>query len=310
MPRTRVEPATYMGTDCRRITDGRLELIATAGFGPRLIRFGFAGGDNILGECPDAVVQTSLGPWRPRGGHRLWAAPESMPRSYAPDDLPVECVAERDGLLLRQTVDGAGIEKELRVALGPEGVRVVHRLTNRGPEAFDAAAWALTIMSGGGTALIPQEPYRSWDDCFLPARPLILWHYTNLQDPRWRLGPRFIRLKSDPALASPQKIGAGNKQGWAAYAKGSTVFVKRFARLTSAAYPHHGSNNEAYTAGSFLELETLGPVRRLEPGEALEHEERWGLFEGFVLDEDDDALQARLAPLVDRVPAVIERTAP
>ena len=36
--------------------------------------------------------------------------------------------------------------------------------------------------------------------------------------------------------------------------------------------PDHGVNTEAYTAGTFIELETLGPIATLEPGSSADHE--------------------------------------
>ena len=36
-------------------------------------------------------------------------------------------------------------------------------------------------------------------------------------------------------------------------------------------------NNEVYTAGGFVEVETLSPLKMLEPGEAIEYEETWEL---------------------------------
>ncbi len=41
----------YRGwSNCHRVTNGRVELIATGDVGPRIIRFGFTGGANLFGE--------------------------------------------------------------------------------------------------------------------------------------------------------------------------------------------------------------------------------------------------------------------
>ncbi|HLL72874.1 MAG TPA: hypothetical protein VK363_15635, partial [Pyrinomonadaceae bacterium] len=164
--------------------------------------------------------------------------------------------------------------------------------------AIEAAPWALTIMRGGGTAIFPQEPYISWDDYLLPARPLVLWHYTNLADARWAIGKKFIRLTTDATANHPQKIGMLNKQGWAAYLYGATLFVKRFAYREGANYPDYGCNCETYTAGDFIEVESLAPLQRLEPGESAEHLERWSLFAGAEASADEAELEAALNPLL------------
>ena len=180
------------------------------------------------------------------------------------------------------------------------GVTVHHKITNQGLWAIDAAPWALSVMSGGGRVIIPQEPYRSHDDYLLPARPMVLWHYTDLSDPRFTLGKKYVQLRTDAKLAEPQKLGVADKQGWAVYAKmksregrgasktvhhtaercDEVVFIKRFGFVDGAAYPDGGCNCETYTAATFIELESLGPMVRLEPGGLAEHVERWSLFEG------------------------------
>ncbi len=74
-----------------------------------------------------------------------------------------------------------------------------------------------------------------------------------------------------------QKIGVLNKQGWAKYLAGDLEFVKRFDFIENAAYPDMNSNTELYTAGSFVEIETLAPLQRLAPNASTEHIEHWQL---------------------------------
>lgn len=282
--------------NCYRLSNGTIELVFTTDVGPRVVRYGFADGENVLGECPEASVKTVLGEWKPWGGHRLWAAPEASPRSYAPDNMRVEFESEGTrGVRLRPPVEAAtGIQKELHITLDEagSGVRLLHRLTNRGLWEIEVAPWALTIMRGGGEAIIPQEPYGAHPEHLLPARRVVLWHYTDLSDPRFTLGRRFVRLRSDATLTGPQKIGIENKQGWAAYRLGSLLFVKRFEYLGGAPYPDDGCNNEVFTAGSFIEVESLASLARLQPGASVEHEERWHLFEGFDAGADEESLDA------------------
>jgi hypothetical protein len=55
---------------------------------------------------------------------------------------------------------------------------------------------------------------------------------------------------------------------------------------------------ETYTAGTFVELETLGPLVPVEAGAAATHEERWFLFKDVADAPDDATLERSLAPLV------------
>jgi hypothetical protein len=294
-----VEKVEYLGLpDCYKLSNGAVELIVTTNVGPRIVRYAFCNDENILGEVPDAVVETELGEWRPVGGHRLWTAPEGNPRSYAPDSDAVTFEIEGSNLirLTAQTEAATGIQKEMTVMLDAEGtgVSVHHKITNRNLWAIETAPWALTIMKDGGEAIFPQEPYRAWSEYLLPARPLVLWHYTDLSDPRWTFSQKYIRLRSDEKLIEPQKMGLLNKQGWAAYLRQQTLFVKRAGYTEGATYPDYGCNFETYTAGAFIEVESLAPLQRLEPGASAEHTERWSLFQDINIGTTEESFDTAL----------------
>jgi hypothetical protein len=297
---TIVSKTTWRGAEALQISNGTVELVVTTGLGPRVIRYAFVGGDNILAELPGggAGTATPWGTWLPRGGHRLWVAPEAMPGSYAPDNGPVRVERNGDTIRFIQPADASGVEKEIAVTLAAAGtdVRLQHRLTNRGPFAIDAAAWALTIMRGGGMVVIPNEPYASHDDALQPVRAMTAWAYTDMSDPRWTFGPRCIRLRTDAARAGSQKIGVANRQGWAGYVREGLFFVKRYDWKEGARYPDFGVNTETYTAADFIELETLGTLQLLQPGASTEHEERWTLSKVQLPDGHvpDDALEQAL----------------
>jgi hypothetical protein len=127
---------------------------------------------------------------------------------------------------------------------------------------------------------------------------MALWHYTNLNDPRWNIGSRYIRLRTDSALHDPQKIGIMNKRGWGGYHRGGTLFIKRFAYREGARYPDYGCNNETYTAGDFMELETLAPLQFLEPGGTAEHTERWQLHAGIDLGDDEESIASIIEKII------------
>lgn len=269
--------------NCLRLSNSEVELVVTTDVGPRIIFYGFKNGENILGEHFDAKVETTLGEFKPYGGHRLWIAPEHMPNSYAPDNIPVEAEIDekKNAVRLVQAVETVTkTRKEIKITLDEtgSGAAVEHLLTNCGESEIEVAAWALTIMRGGGVCEVPNEPFAAYGaETLLPIRNLTVWSYTDFTDPRWRLGKEFIRLKVDSQLTEPQKIGVLNKQGWAAYDHGDTRFIKWFEYIEGAVYPDMNSNTELYTAGDFVEIESLAPLCVLAPGDSTTHAERWEL---------------------------------
>jgi hypothetical protein len=285
---------------CIRLSNAKIELVATTDVGPRVIRLAFIGGKNLFKEWPDQLGKTGGEEWRIYGGHRLWHAPEVKPRTYAPDNDPVTAKWDGRTLRLTQPVEKmTGMQKEIEVTLDPDQARVtvLHRLINHGPWDVETAPWALTVCQGPGRAIIPQEPYISHDDKVLAARTMTLWNYTDMHDPRYTWGTKYVQLRSDPANAVSQKIGFQNTRGWAAFYRDGELFVKRFAYEPTAVYPDSGCNTEVYTSADMLEFETLGPLTPIPPGGSAVHTEVWSL-DRVTLGEEDAALDEKLPALV------------
>lgn len=295
-----IERVEYAGwPNCYRLTDGRLEVIATSDVGPRLIHFSLVGEENVFGGLSEQYGLTGGDEWRLYGGHRFWHAPEAMPRSYYPDNEPVSVQTEGDTLVLRPPLEKTtGIQKILRVSLVDGHVEVAHTLRNEGLWTIQLAPWALSVMALNGVAIIPQ-PQAPDPTALLPNRTIMLWPYTDMADPRWHWGTRFVTLRQDPNAAGPTKFGISATDGWAAYWLDGRVFLKRFDILEGAEYPDNGCTVESYTNERFLELETLGPLVWLEPGAETTHVERWYLFSGVDLDpSDEESIAAAMSSLV------------
>lgn len=287
-----------------RIGNEHLELILSTDFGPRVLACAPRGGDNLFGVVPpsEQAKPTIYGePWHIYGGHRLWRAPEHAETTYVPDNNPVDVTREPRGVVLtrRAGPNEDGLEKSLRVTLQDDAprARVEHRLTNRSEATMPVAVWALTVMKQGGQAILPNAAHVPHPVGLLPVRPLVLWPYSWLGDPRFTFGRRYLRVRHDPAAREPQKIGLFNERGWAAYATGSALFVKRFPGQPGR-YADLGCNNEVFVDGVILELESLGPLVDLDPGATISHEETWHVFTGVRVPDDDEAAAAVLEPLL------------
>ena len=85
-----------------------------------------------------------------------------------------------------------------------------------------------------------------------------------------------------------------NKVGWAAYARQGLLFVKRIpvqsdGRVHRPWLEHRG----LYREHACFEVESLGPLVTLKPGQTAMHKERWFLFAGVTIPKDDAALRKR-----------------
>src|ERR1700704_1607612 len=86
----KIEKTEYQGwLNCYRVSNGEIELIVTGDVGPRVIRFGFVGGQNLFKEFADQLGRSGEEKFQLRGGDRVWKAPEDPVATWAPDNVPV-----------------------------------------------------------------------------------------------------------------------------------------------------------------------------------------------------------------------------
>src|SRR5258708_5262120 len=132
--RVTIEPLSWGGwPNCYRISNGEIEAILTGDVGPRVISFGFVGSRNLFLVRPEELGGTAEPDFKLRGGHRIWTAPEEVPRTYHPDNLPVEIRME--GAAITATAPrepGTGLRKEIEFRMAGVGARalVTHRISN------------------------------------------------------------------------------------------------------------------------------------------------------------------------------------
>jgi len=297
-----MEKIEYKGwKNCYRLANGQIELIVTGDVGPRIIRFGFVGGENEFKEYKDMLGKTGGDEWRIYGGHRFWHAPENIPRTYFPDNVPVE-VKEQSGFVrvLQPLETTTGIQKEIDIALDPKEayVKVTHRLRNKNLWAVELAPWGLSVMDAGGKIIIPLPPRQTHEQNLLPVNMMTMWGYTDFSDPRWTLCPKYIMLSQDPNAKGPQKVGLSVPDGWVAHFRKGNLFVKKVAYQRGACYPDWGCSVETFTNADMLEAETVGPMVKLQPGAIVEHVEHWSLFKGLTEPMNDADVDGNILPKV------------
>ncbi len=292
-----------------KLSNGTVELIVLADVGPRIIFYGFCNGENELHEVDRDAGLSGGCDFRLYGGHRLWVSPE-VERTYFPDNVPV--TVSQQGTVTRFTAPpedaalGTHLQKEMEIELAATGshVHVTHRISNHDRCPTQLAPWAPTMMKAGGRAILPLSLRVAMDkDHYQPVGVFGLWSYTDFADPRWVLGTRFIQLRQLPAHPGrfqEQMGGISNSSGWGAYYRNEHLFLKRAVVIHGAQYPDFGCNFEVFTNADFLELETLGPMIELQPGEAVEHVEHWWLFGNVPGGENDAWIDAAVVPLVKK----------
>lgn len=283
-----MQMTNFLDFDCVSLSNNWLNLLVTQSVGPRIICLRLHGEDNPFANLPDFVTIRPDGKaYHFYGGHRLWHAPEHMLRTYILDDSPVDIIPTQNGLSVIQPPEPeTGIQKSMSIELveNRPQIHVTHELTNLGSWAVECAPWAITQLKTGGVAILPQNGESAG---LLPNRALALWPYTDMASPNVHWGSRYIWINAQ--MTSPLKIGFANPRGWMAYWLNGSLFVKRARYEAGMAYYDFGSSSECYCNDQFLELETLAPIRTVQPGTSVSHVETWELYkkEACPCDEQD-----------------------
>lgn len=299
----KVTKTEYKGwQNCYRVSNGEVELIVTGDVGPRVIRFGFVGGQNLFKEYADQLGKSGEEKFQLRGGSRVWKAPEDPIATWAPDNVAVEIIPTATGLIARAPVEPlSSLQKEIEVSMAPSGsdVTVKHRITNRSLYTLEFSPWTLTMMAQGGVAISGFPPRGKHPVNLEATNPLVMWAYTNLADKRLTFTRKYLLLRQDPGNSEAEKLGTFNPDTWAAYLLNGEVFLKRTQADASKTYPDFGCSFETFTNNEFLEIETLGPMTKVAPGKTVEHVEHWSLHRNVKLSEfTDAAIDQALLPLL------------
>jgi hypothetical protein len=293
-----------------KLANDYVELIVTLEVGPRIISYRPLNGHNVFKLVEEEAGRSNEKEWRIRGGHRFWLGPEDFGSkeslTYALDNSEVAHAIKNPHSVAvsHLTNSPAIVRREMVISLdraGP-GVMVEHRLTNESEASLAAAPWALSVMAPGGYAVIPQPRLGTHPTDYAPNRTIVAWPFTDLADERLRLGRRTIVLTQKEG--SPIKFGLRHTAGWAAYFCRGHLFVKSVPYIDGEIYPDLGSNFEAFANAELLELETLGPLKQLAPGETLLHNESWVVFSNVVAPglDDEEAFLEWVKPYTSQLP--------
>ncbi len=278
------------GRATRRIETEHLWLEFLSEGGPRVVGFGLCGQRNVFAETPDASWDSGFGTFELVGGHRLWFAPESSACSF-PDSTGLTIEAIDGGVRLIGAPESAGgIQKTIELApgagagtgagagagtgagAGAARVRVRHVIENVGRAAIELAPWPVTQVRLGGVARV-ELPGFSRDSA--PSQLIAMWPYSSWSDPRLSIRDGELIVRGQPG--EPFKIGCFNTTGRVAYELDGVRFTKTYAPAAGLPHADLGVNLEIYVDGRTVELESLGPLVKLHPGERTSWTEDWEL---------------------------------
>ena len=268
---------------CAKLSKGGKTILVTVDVGPRVIFYGYDGGENIFYEDSEDLINkggeffdTNLkgkGIWHIYGGHRLWKCPEYLD-TYYPDNSPVQIVEDKDSVTFISEIEiTTCLQKSIKITMDGDGNAILeHKFVNKGESATSQIAlWGLSVMDKGAKAYIPMS---AEDTGLLPNRNISLWSYTDVKDERLNILNDAIVLEQKN-IAQPLKVGTFASGPVSVDVKGMKFTIE--INSPKGVYGDNNCNIETYTNDIMLEIETLSPLKSLAVGEEVIHIEKWSL---------------------------------
>ena len=280
-----VERLNYRGWDgSYRLRAGAYSLVVVPEIGGRIMEYSI-GGRNVIWENPDEYGKTYpiTKVWHNYGGYKTWPAPQEL-WGWPPD--PMLDYGKTNVEILR----GTGEKPLLRITSAPslETGIVFMKDIELAPDGAVTLTQRMRNISGHPVR------YSLWDvtqvktPCFVvfPVSP----------DSRFEKGIRYSIEESRSSdqftvydglciteyIGKVGKIGSDSNGPWMIWFQDKLAYVKTFGPMQEGVeYPHGGCSAEVFTSDEklgYLEMEILGPIVELNPGEETALVEEWRLY--------------------------------
>lgn len=232
---------------------------------------------------------TPLGEWLNFGGDKCWPSPQSSwalqqgrpwPPPHAFDGSAMQASLVGEALVLTSVVDAAwGIQvvRHIRVEANQPVLHIrteYHKV--HGPPVR-TGIWTVTQFQDPEQVFIPLHPSSKFKDGYvnlLDTAPAGL----TIHDPGIEISTRGRELSLARHRKEYTKIGAdGASLAWV----GRTCAVHIDNEPTPGDYPDGGCMTEIYTNPdplNYVELETLGPLIIMNPGDCIQQSLRYRIF--------------------------------
>lgn len=280
-----VERIVYCGwQDSYRITAGAYSIVVVPEIGGRIMEYSLES-MNALWENVDEFGKTYpiAKEWHNYGGYKTWVAPQSK-WGWPPDPMldfgkaNVEIVENSKGVPTIKITGAASLKSGVmftkEVSLTESGeVTLKQRMHNISGDTFLGSIWDVTQV---GTPCFVVFPIRKQSR--IPGGLAYLMGESKSTGQFVRNGDLCITRY----LGEAGKIGSDSDGPWMIWFKDDLAYVKLFDPMQRGAqYPDGGCSVEVFTSdkeAGYVEMEILGPLVELEPGDSTELTEKWRIF--------------------------------
>lgn len=271
------------------LEDAHLEVMAVPSIA-RIMHFGLSGGENLL--WVNAAIRghpaRDSGRWQNFGGAKLWVAPQcrwgqrwgGWPPHHAHDAAPCLPSVRAGALHMEGAVDpGTGVSLDRTLALLSDNsvLHLAYTMTNRSPRTVSWGIWSVVQLRAGGRGVMPLQKGSHFWSTYRAARGPGSKAARTVQDalPPERGWRRFSNHVLFRSRKSGGKVFSMDEAGWLACEVDGVLFLMLYPVSAAAPVPAGEAHSEVSMGAGFVELEHVGPLKTLAPGEATVLDEYW-----------------------------------
>lgn len=272
----------YFGySDCIELKNENVRVILCP-HGARVLEYSWRGKNSVYLDPGQRGWTYAPGtrPVDPCGG-RLDIGPEMIiPRH--PDlwlgKWEAEVIGPRAARLTSVKDKATGTQLIRQFSLDPSSSKLTctQTIKNVSNELSAWCHWSRTLAQGGGICLIPLTPHSRFPANYVMYGPDSSILYRP-KDPNIRVREGFLEIRGTPQYP---KLGMDSHAGWLCYLlKTDLMLVKRFPTFPDRVYNEIAGLTISiwYYKDVMCELEPIGPMERLAPGESASFAEEWWL---------------------------------
>ncbi len=286
----------YFGWDRSwTVSNGKVEAVIVPAIG-RLMQFRFLGQGSPFWEDPalrGKLPDPASSEWQNFGGDKTWPAPQAdweritargWPPPVAFDSMPVVTSVRRDAVVLTSPIDphfGIRTERVIRLEHEAPVMTIVTTYEKVSGDPAKVGVWIITQLEDPLLAAAPvpspshfPEGYNRQSGDQLPSNLTV--------------EKGLLTLTRDPARST--KIGTDSER--LLWVGETQMLLIESPRIRGADYPDQQSSAEIYTnpdPKAYVELETLGPLHDMKPGDRIRQTNTYTLLPRQLADPKMDA---------------------
>lgn len=297
----------YRGyNSCIELKNNNVRVVLCPELGGRILGYEL-NGKNVLYQNPemDGKINEQKVVLRNPDGGRFDIGPEHIVPSRPALFLgkwtgEIRGKREADLISQKDTSTGVQLIRNFRLDDNSSRLYVTQTIRNTSNVTKYYCHWSRTFVKGGGISMTPLNSRSRFPKGYLIYGPGSVMDFKPAEEANIRVRNGILEIIGAPARP---KFVMDLEDGWLAYiTKDNQLFIKKFPVYPNRVYGEMSGANVSiwYNKEEMCEIEPIGPMETIRPGEQVSFTETWYLFD-FKYPEDKKPDQEKITSLINKL---------